>query len=75
MEFPRQEYWSGWVQSLVGELRSNKLHGQKINEKKKTKSAQVQGFPGGSVVKNSLANARDMGLIPGSGRSHMPGSN
>ena len=27
------------------------------------------GFPAGSVVKNSPANARDMGLIPGSGRS------
>ena len=26
-------------------------------------------FPGGSVVKNPLANAGDMGLIPGSGRS------
>ena len=27
------------------------------------------GFPGGSVVKNLSANARDVGLIPGSGRS------
>ena len=27
-----------------------------------------QGFPGGSAVKNLLANAGDMGLIPGSGR-------
>ena len=30
------------------------------------------GFPGGSVVKNSPANAgdtKDVGLIPGSGRS------
>ena len=26
------------------------------------------GFPGGSVVKNLPANARDMGSIPGSGR-------
>ena len=26
-------------------------------------------FPGGSVVKNSPANAGDMGLISGSGRS------
>ena len=26
-------------------------------------------FPGGSVVKNPPANAGDMGLIPGSGRS------
>ena len=31
-----------------------------------------RGFPGGAVVKNPLANAgdtRDVGLIPGSGRS------
>ena len=27
-----------------------------------------RGFPGGSVVKNLPANARDAGLIPGSGR-------
>ena len=27
------------------------------------------GFPGDPVVKNLLANAGDMGLIPGSGRS------
>ena len=27
------------------------------------------GFPGGSVVKNPLANAGDSGLIPGLGRS------
>ena len=27
------------------------------------------GFPGGSVVKNSPANAGDMGSIPGPGRS------
>ena len=28
-----------------------------------------KGFPGGSVVKNLPANARDTGLIPGLGRS------
>ena len=27
------------------------------------------GFPGGSAVKNPLAKAGDVGLIPGSGRS------
>ena len=32
------------------------------------------GFPGGSVVKNSLANAGDAGLIPGSGRSSREGN-
>ena len=29
----------------------------------------MQGFPGGSVVKNLPANTRDVGSIPGSGRS------
>ena len=32
-------------------------------------------FPGGAVVKNLPANAGDMGLSPGLGRSHMPHSN
>jgi len=29
-------------------------------------------FPGGPVVKNLPVNTRDMGSIPGLGRSHMP---
>ena len=33
------------------------------------------GFPGGTVVKNPPANARDTGSNPGPGRSHMPRSN
>ena len=32
------------------------------------------GFPGGSVVKNPPANARDMGWIPESGRSSGEGN-
>ena len=32
----------------------------------------LPGFPGGLVVKNLPANAEDLGLIPGPGRSHMP---
>ena len=32
-------------------------------------------FPGGTVVKNLPANAGDMGLSRGPGRSHMPRSN
>ena len=31
-------------------------------------------FPGGSVVRNPLANAGDAGLIPGSGRSSGEGN-
>ena len=33
-----------------------------------------QGFPGGAVVENLPANARDTGSSPGLGRSHMPRS-
>ena len=32
----------------------------------------IWGFPGGSVVKNPLASAGEMGLIPDPGSSHMP---
>ena len=32
------------------------------------------GFPGGSVVKNLLFNAGDLGSIPGSGRSPAEGN-
>ena len=32
------------------------------------------GFPGGAVVENLPANARDTGSSPGLGRSHMPRS-
>ena len=34
-----------------------------------------QDFPGGTVVKDPPANAGDVGLIPGLGRSHMLQSN
>ena len=34
-----------------------------------------RNFPGGSVVKNPPANARDTGSNPGPGRSHMLRSN
>ena len=35
----------------------------------------MRGFPGSAVVKNLPANAGDMGLSPGPGRSHMLRSN
>ena len=34
----------------------------------------LKGFPGGSVVNNPPANARDLGLIPGLGKSPGVGS-
>ena len=35
---------------------------------KKGHCRRIWGFPGGSEVKASASNARDLGLIPGSGR-------
>ena len=40
-----------------------------------TNSSHLGDFPGGLVVKNPSANAGDMVLIPGLGRSHMLWSN
>ena len=35
----------------------------------------LEGFPGGTVVKNPPASAGDTGSSPGPGRSHMPRRN
>ena len=35
----------------------------------------MEGFPGGTVIKNPPANTGDTGSSPGPGRSHMPQSN
>ena len=50
---------------VSGLLKKKKKHTQTLNT----------GFPGGSAVKNPPANAGDMGLFPGPGRSHMMWSN
>ena len=39
------------------------------------KTVKTGDFPGASVDKNPSANAGDMGLIPGPGRSHVLQSN
>ena len=39
------------------------------------KECETLGFPSGSGVKNPLANAEDMSLIPDLGRTHIPRSN
>ena len=47
-----------------------------ISEHEISKSKfSLRDFLGGAVVKNLPANAGDMGLSPGLGRSHMPWSN
>lgn len=38
-------------------------------------TAAFQDFPGGTADRNPLANAGDMGSIPGPGGFHMPRSN
>ena len=48
---------------------------QDIGNTIKIKRPATWEIPGGTVVKNPLANARDMGLNPGPGRSHMSWSN
>ena len=35
----------------------------------------TEDYPGGPVVTNPPANAGDIGLIPGSGRFHIPSGN
>ena len=37
--------------------------------KKKGNHSDTKGFPGGAEVKASACNMRELGLIPGSGRS------
>ena len=44
-------------------------------KKNQGKLKQLQGFPGGAVVKNPPADAGDTGLSPGPGRSHVLRSN
>ena len=39
------------------------------------RTVTVEGFPGGSVVKNLLAHAEDVGSVPDQGRSHKQWSN
>ena len=41
---------------------------------KKSTNNKFRGSPGGSVVKNLPANAREMGLIPGLGKPHILGA-
>ena len=51
-----------------------KSHLQVINNASIVQYYVVQGFPGGAVVKNPPASARDTGSSPGPGRSHIPWS-
>ena len=46
-----------------------------IRKGRKPYKEEIEGFPGGAVVKNPPANSGDTGSSPGPGRSHMPRSN
>ena len=72
MGFSRQEYWSGvpLPSPPKAERESNhygKRGGREALIKDFYKSPCLQGFPGGSLVWNPLANARDTGSLPGPG--------
>ena len=77
MGFSRQEYWSGVPFPSPGDLpnpgikpRSPALQADALtSESGKIVCMWLVGFPGGSVVKNPQANAGNVDLIPGSGRS------
>ena len=53
---------------IVGKISKGGVFRGLVEGKSKLRFG-VKGFPGGSVVKNLPANAGDMGLIPGLGRS------
>ena len=66
-----------WVQFLVWELRSHVVVKQKSKNKQINKICWIlvlarPDLSEGPVVKNPLASAGDMGLIPDLGRSPMP---
>ena len=62
---PQQAFKTYWVFSQV----------QVKEDLDKNFKKWKRNFPGGTVIKNSSANARDMGLIPGPGRFFMPQGN
>ena len=56
-------------------MESNLLHLKSTDLNVNLIQKNMLGFPGGAVVENPPANAGDMGLSPGLGRSHMLRSN
>ena len=62
--------------TITWRLNNMLLRNQWVNKEiKKEIKKYLQGFPGGTVVKNQPANAGDMDSSPGLGRSHMLWSN
>ena len=55
--------------SLTLVIQKQKSEEERVLDLKYTCAAIILGLPGGSDGKESACNARDLGLIPGSGRS------
>ena len=74
MGFSRQEYWSGLpLPSPPRNIEKDKRNRSQVEDQETYFETDyilhARIFPGGSVVKNLPANARDTGSIPGLGRS------
>ena len=54
---------------LGGNIVAGKANDTRLTKGNLSISHKLRGFPDGSVVKNQPADAGDIGLIPGSGRS------
>ena len=65
------------VKSKINKQKQKQGNTHRQEKQKQNQISQIEreGFPGGAVVENLPANAGDMGLSPGLGRSHMPRSN
>ena len=65
IEFPRQEYWNGLPFRPPGDLSEQRIKLTSLS------SPALAGwfFPSCLAVNNQLANPRDVGSVPGSGRS------
>ena len=77
IQFPNESsrMWGFLPQSLISGVPGPVSWGSCNDSGSAGKRGMLRDFPGSSEVKNLLANARDMGSIPGWGRSHLPRSN
>ena len=69
ISFTKSPHCLRWLQELPP------LHPNFIQDKGWKDKVQTRDFPGGTVLKIPPANAGDIGLSPGPGRSHVPQSN